>query len=270
MTSLAQILASLESKSDIHRTIVQRAIVDEDWAQGRTVFGGLIAALANAAMRTGIPADRPLRALQIVYVGPNSPGAIDFAPQVLRAGKAVTLASCTVRSGGETSATVTAMYGTARTSMLNIQPAADRLTLMPDQLVDVPRSAGLPSFTQHYHQRWARGAFPFSRAKDSKMSVYVRYRDEEAAPLTETHAIALMDAIPSPALALLETPSPASTLSWTLEMLDHQYDFGVDRWWRLDAAVDAAADGYVAHSSQVVNPAGRVAAISRQVVVVYG
>ncbi len=265
MTSLAAILAALQSQ---HNGFCYT--VGDDWLQGRTVFGGLIAALANDSMRRKIPADRPLRALQIVYVGPNSPGMVAFEPCILRAGKAVTLASCTVRSGGEVSATVTAMYGMARQSMLNIQPSAATLPVSADQITDVPRRSGMPGFTQHYHQRWARGATPFSRATDSHMSVFVRYRGEEIQRTSESHALALMDAIPTPALALLEKPGPASTLSWTLEILDHQFDFDVDGWWRLDAAVDAAADGYVTHSGVVINPAGRVAAISRQVVVVYG
>jgi acyl-CoA hydrolase len=206
----------------------------------------------------------------VAYIGPNSAGEVEFEPCVQREGKAVTLASCTVRSEGVVSMTATAMYGVARASSLSIQLAPDAALVQPEQLADVLARGDMPSFTQHYHQRWARGAPLFSRAIDTTMSVYVRYRNEPSAQTTETHVIALMDAIPSPALAQLDKPSPASTLSWTLEILDHQFSFGVDEWWRLDAQVDAAKDGYVVHTSHVINPAGRVAAISRQVVVVYG
>jgi acyl-CoA thioesterase len=267
MNSLRAILAALSPQSQGFSYPI-----GEDWLQGRTVFGGLIAALANQSMRARIPADRPLRALQVVYVGPNSAGEVQFEPSILRAGKAVTLASCTVQSDGELSATVTAMYGAARDSMLNIKPIAEIVGATPAELVDVSkdRPGFLPGFTRHYDQRWARGSAPFSRATTSEMSVYLRYREEDTQQLTEAHALAMMDAIPSPALALLEKPGPASTLSWTLEILDHQFNFGVDEWWRLDATVDAAADGYVTHSGVVINPAGRVTAISRQVVVVYG
>jgi acyl-CoA thioesterase len=52
MQSLTQILASFAS----HNT-AYRITVDDDWLQGRTVFGGLIAALANHAMRQRVPAD---------------------------------------------------------------------------------------------------------------------------------------------------------------------------------------------------------------------
>jgi len=265
MQSLTQILASFAALNDAYRITV-----DDDWLQGRTVFGGLIAAFANHAMRQSVPADRPLRAFQVVYIAPNSAGEVEFKPSVQREGKAVTLASCTAHSGGMVSMTATAMYGAARESMLSVQQAPDALTVQPEHLADVLVRPGMPSFTQHYHQRWARGAPLFSRATDSSMSVYVRYRNEPSTRTTETHALALMDAIPSPALALMDKPSPASTLSWTLEILDHQFSFGIDEWWRLDAHVDAAVDGYVVHTSHVVNPAGRVAAISRQVVVVYG
>lgn len=265
MQSLAQILAAFAAQGSAYR-----ATIEADWLQGRTLFGGIIAALANNAMRQLVPQDRSLRTLQIVYVGPNSAGEVDFAPCVLRAGKAVTLASCVARSGGTVTMTATAMYGTARESILHIQPPIDTLSVQPEQLGDVPMRSGMPSFLQHYHQRWAQGAPLFSRATDSRMSVYLRYRNEDAQRTSEIHALALMDAIPTPALALMAQPGPASTLSWTLDILDHQFDFGIEEWWRLDAAVDAAADGYVTHSGKVINPAGRVAAISRQAVVVYG
>jgi acyl-CoA thioesterase len=265
MPSLTEILASTEYKSDVYC-----ATAGEDWLQGRTLFGGLIAALAGVAMRKHIPAERLLRALQIVYVGPNAPGTVEFEPKILRAGKAVTLASCAVRSAGEVTATVTATYGIARESVLNIAPQATTLAVSPDQVPDVANRPSHLGFVQHYQQRWARGAFPFSRAHDSRMSVYLLYCDETVQKITATHALALMDAIPTPALALMDKPGPASTLSWTLEILDHRFDFATDQWWRLDAEVDAARDGYVVHSGHVVNPAGQIAAISRQVVVVYG
>jgi acyl-CoA thioesterase len=162
------------------------------------------------------------------------------------------------------------MYGSGRESVLNYRPQATIVSL-PSEAAAIPwRSSLAPGFTQHYEQRWAVGGLPFSGAGSSKMSVYIRYRGESGSSLTETHALALMDAIPSPSLALLKAPAPASTLSWTLDVLDNSFDFAVDEWWRLDADIDAAAEGYVVHTSHVVNPAGRVAAISRQVVTVYG
>jgi len=267
MQSLVRILAAFQPRDRVYI-----ATLDETWMQGRTAFGGLITTLAASAMRQQVPVDRPLRALQAVFIGPIGEGEVAFEAAVNRVGKAVTLASCTVKSGGQVSMSATAMYGAARESVLNIKPTAMQCDVTPDQAKEKPyrEGSGLPSFLQHYQQRWARGSRLFSRATESQMSVYLRYRNEDVPRITEAHALALMDAIPTPALALMDKPSPASTLSWTLDILDTNFDFGIDEWWRLDADVDAAAEGYVVHSSHVVNPAGRVAAISRQVVTVYG
>jgi acyl-CoA thioesterase len=264
MQSLAQILAAFSVQNGAYR-----AQVTADWQQGRTLFGGLSVALADQAMRSLLFEQRPLRAMQVVYVGPAAAGSVECRPSVLRAGKAVTLTSCTVHSDSALATTVTAMYGAARESSVRVEPSAAPCDVPPNAVPAMPFLPGIsPAFTQHFDMRWARGRYPFTGAVDSRMSVYVRYRDEPG--LSAAHALALMDAIPSPALALLTKPSPASTLSWTLELLDNTFDFAVDDWWRLDAVVDSVADGYAVHTSQVINPAGALAAISRQVATVYG
>jgi hypothetical protein len=50
------------------------AIIGEDWSQGRATFGGMVAALGNEAMRRLVPADRKLRGLETVFVGPTLAG----------------------------------------------------------------------------------------------------------------------------------------------------------------------------------------------------
>jgi hypothetical protein len=82
--------------------------------------------------------------------------------------------------------------------------------------------------------------------------------------------IALLDNIPPPALAMLDGFAPASTMCWTVDFLEHDFSFATEDWWHFDSVVDSANEGYVVHTSHVINPAGNVAAISRQVVAVYG
>ena len=63
--------------------------VPADWLQGRTVYGGLMTALAlQAALRNG-PTDLPtLKSAQVSFIGPATE-ALTFHPQVLRQGKSV-------------------------------------------------------------------------------------------------------------------------------------------------------------------------------------
>ena len=68
------------------------AVIGEDWSQGRGTFGGMVAALGNEAMRRLVPADRQLRGLETVFVAPAFPGTIRMQAEILRVGKAVTIA----------------------------------------------------------------------------------------------------------------------------------------------------------------------------------
>src|SRR5262249_60793476 len=61
----------------------------EDWMQGRSVFGGLQAAVALAAMRTLVP-DAPLRTLQMAFVAPVGARDLRARAATLRAGKSAT------------------------------------------------------------------------------------------------------------------------------------------------------------------------------------
>jgi hypothetical protein len=55
-----------------------------------------------------------------------------------------------------------------------------------------------------------------------------------------------------------------------LEFIRHDYSFAPTEWWRIDTEVKAAADGYCQESSLVLDPQGRPAAFSRQLVAVFG
>ena len=97
---------------------------------------------------------------------------------------------------------------------------------------------------------------------------YIRHRDARA--LTESHLVALIDCIFSPALQALTTVAQSSSLTWRLEFVRHDYSFAPDAWWRIDTQTNAAADGYISQSSTVLNPAGVPAAFSHQLVAVFG
>ncbi len=90
------------------------AVIGEDWSQGRGAFGGMVAALGNEAMRRLVPADRQLRGLETVFVGPAFPGAVRMQAEILRVGKAVTIASARLWSGEQIAATFTGIYGAPR------------------------------------------------------------------------------------------------------------------------------------------------------------
>jgi len=246
-----------------------RAVIGEDWSQGRATFGGMVAALGNEAMRRLVPADRKLRGLDTTFVGPALAGEVSIDAEVLRVGRAVTIARATLWSDGKIAATLTGIYGMARATALSLTPTAAAGVRPALELPEWPAAdMGGPSFARHFGHRWAEGARPYAGSDLRTSKIYVRHKDP--APLTESHVVALIDSIPSVIVQLMSTPAPSSSLTWTLQFLRHDYSFAPDAWWRIDAEVNSAGGGYSCESCLLMDPNGAPAAVARQMVAVFG
>ena len=87
--------------------------------QGRTVYGGIGAALAVEATRRAVPGLGPLRSAQIAFIGPGS-GRRGLWAAGRRAGRSVTFVSVEVSDGGSGIATRALLcFGAARPSTLS-------------------------------------------------------------------------------------------------------------------------------------------------------
>lgn len=246
-----------------------RAVIGEDWSQGRATFGGMVAALGNEAMRRLVPADRALRGLETTFVGPALAGEVSMDAEILRVGKAVSIARARLWSDGKIAATLTGIYGAARASALAVAPTVATGVSPASELPDrAGADMGGPSFVRHFGYRWAEGARPFSGSSLRTAKIHVRHMDP--APLTESHVVALIDSIPSVVLQLMGTPAPSSSLTWTVQFLRHDYRFAPQAWWRIDAEVNSAGSGYSCESCVLLDPAGAPAAVARQMVAVFG
>jgi acyl-CoA thioesterase len=247
-----------------------RAFVGEDWSQGRATFGGVVAALGNQAMRRLVPADRELRGLETTFVGPAMAGEVRIVAEILRVGKGVTVAQAQLWSADTIAATLTGVYGAARATSLSLAPptAAGVPSVLDLPEPSPPVTVGGPSFLRHFDFRWAEGARPFSGTTLRTSKIYVRHKDP--APLTESHVVAMMDCIPSAILQLLSAVVPSSSLTWTLQFLRHDYSFTPQAWWRIDAEVNSAGNGYSCESCMLLDPNGLPAAFGRQMVAVFG
>jgi acyl-CoA thioesterase len=260
----SEILASLQPRDG-----GWRAVIGEDWSQGRATFGGTVAALCNEAMRRLVPADRALRGLDTTFVGPALAGEVSIDAEVLRVGKAVTIARARLWSEGKIAATLTGIYGAARATALSITPI---VAAGVHRALDFPERSGAdmggPSFVRHFGYRWAEGARPFTGSSLRTSKTYVRHQDP--APLTESHVVALIDCVPSVVLQLMSAPAPSSSLTWSLQFLRHDYSFAPEAWWRIDAEVNSAGNGYSCESCVLIDPSGAPAAVARQMVAVFG
>ncbi|GLQ47589.1 acyl-CoA thioesterase [Dyella lipolytica] len=243
------------------------ASISEDWMQGRSAFGGIQAALALRAMRALVPAETPLRCLQVTFVSPIPAGPVHIAAKVLRQGKSVTQVEARLIDGDATACVVIGVFGAARASALHVMPSQPSVETMakPHVLRYVP--GVLPQFTQHFEARWLQGDIPFSGSSKTAQVVEITLKDDGVAD--EARVIAFADFIPPVALSMLRQPAPGSSLTWMLELFADSRGLSLDHW-RIDAQLQAAQDGYTSQQVMLWGPDGQPIALSRQSMVVFG
>lgn len=242
------------------------AVTSEDWLQGRSLFGGLQAVIALAAMRTVVPASTPLRTLQMAFIAPIAVGSVKASARVLRSGKSTTHVEARIENAGELLAHTIAVFGTSRESIVHRDlPPPRRFDAKPFRL---PYREGVtPNFMQHFSVELIDGALPFSGNPVHEASYRLGLRD--AAPLTEAHVLALADFVPPVALAWPPKVVPGSSLTWMLEFFNHDFARQSLEGWQAESEMVAARDGYTSQSTTLWAPDGTPVLLSRQSMVVF-
>jgi hypothetical protein len=240
--------------------------VPDDWLQGRTVFGGLQAAIALRAMRA-LVADAPLRTIQATFFAPVPAGTVHARARILRSGKNATHVEATLVDGDATLALLVGVFGASRESTVTFMP--QQPPLQSTRAFDFAFIPGItPSFTRHFGVRWLRGQPPYTGDTQTSHVLEVSLRD--AGPATEAHVLAIADFIPPIPLSMLKKPAPGATMTWMLEMLADRVDHLPLERWRVDATLAFARDGYIGQSVMLWGPGGETVAMSRQSMVVFG
>ncbi|CBL44265.1 Acyl-CoA thioesterase II [gamma proteobacterium HdN1] len=241
--------------------------VPSNWMQGRSVFGGLQAVVALAAMRT-VCELMPLRTLQATFMAPPQAGKLTVRASVLRAGKNTRHIEARLYEGDQTLGVVIGVFGDARESVVERiieQPLVD-----DSRAKTFPYIPGLtPAFLEHFRADWLKGRFPLSGKLSSETVVRVSMLDSAAA-CSEYHLLAIADFMPPLALSAMSRPVAGSTLTWMVEFLDTQLDAVPLENWRLDTEMRAARDGYTSQQVTIWRPDGVAAALSHQTMVVFG
>lgn len=218
-----------------------------DWAQGRTTFGGLLAALTARVAREVAGPDRPLRTMDVAFLAPLRAGPVELAAEVLGEGKSVMQLAVSVVQDGVATCRVHVVAGAPRASAVRLAaapPAFDGTRDPSTQGVELPYIEGvMPVFTQHVALRWCAPAFPFSGAgpEGARVSGWCRHRT----PASGLEAvIALLDAWPPAVLPMASGPTPASTVRWSAHLVRPVPPGDERGWFWYEAQTVHCADGY--------------------------
>ncbi len=251
-------------------------MVPAQWAQGRTVYGGLTAALIFHRMqqisRQSNPTEhRPIRYLNLSFIGPlmvDSKVTVDV--KLLRSGRSATQLMAEVKQDGKTAVIAQACFGVDRESKIKIksvEPSTMDLPRKANFLPQVPKV--VPKFLQHFDLSLQAGRLPFMHSKKSHLQGWMRFKNPLKS-FNDAHLIGLIDAWPCTVLQQLKLPAAASTMSWNLEFPQTANRPDVNEWLAYQAETDHAADGYVFTDAKVWNEQGQLLALSRQTVGVFG
>lgn len=241
--------------------------IPEGWAQGRALYGGLIAAVAAEAMGMALENPRPIRTLLGNFVAPGPVGELTVKTDILREGRAVVQSRSDVLAGDQVCFTATAAFGDDRPGA--IVPHEFSFDPKPRDSVPGMDSATrlLPGFLSNFDVRWTGGGIPMSNSKDRKTAMWVRHKsDMSAYPIANLVGIA--DMPPPVMLSHYDRLIRASSMSWSLEFVVPLHQIETE-WFYLDFTLEAAANGYSQQSGLIFAEDGTLVALSRQCMVYF-
>ena len=239
-----------------------------DWLQGRTAYGGWQAALGLRAMERVLGDAVPLRSLQVNFIAPVPPGRVTAHAELLRRGKSAAQLEARILIDGKVALTAVGIFGAQRESAVREVPVAPAAAVPVETVPDAPHGGLRPAFTRHFDMRWGAGLPPFSGAEHSDAQIFVRYRNEPVS--SDALLVCLADAIPPSAISVFKAPAMLSSMNWTLEFVTPMNDAERTGWLRFDSGLTAAGDGYGWENTLIWSDQGRLVAISRQCVALFG
>jgi acyl-CoA thioesterase len=233
-----------------------------EWTQGRTLYGGLNAALAARVARAAEADLGPLRSAQVLFMAPAA-GRLRYVPSVLRHGRSVSCVGVDTFADDELCARATFTYGRRRESDLRhdrLTPRAAPAPLACPELQLLPGTT--PEFLNRFEVRFAAGSEPMSGG-DPRFAMWVRHREADGVD-AESAMVAVADVLPPAVLASRTEFRPASSVTWMIDFVDPSPDPG--GWYLLESGSDSAADGYSRQAMSCWDAEGRLAAVGRQTV----
>ncbi len=249
--------------------------IDDSWAQGRSIFGGLSAALVLAHIEAQIEestglTDKDLRTLNVHFCGAiTADENCEFKYEILSQGKSIYQIQGQLIQDGQVKTQVLACFGLQRNSSIHISHAKLETVKAASDGIKFPFIEGLtPNFVQNIDVRATSKNFPFSGSANMQVNGYMRF-EEAPTVFNDAAILALIDAWPPAILPMLKKPAPASTVTWNIEFVQPRNELKQDDYLYYQCDVVQADLGYGHTEAKIFHPNGELVALSRQLVVVY-
>lgn len=237
----------------------------EQWAQGRTQFGGLVAAAMTHAMADLCDDDLHLRTLSVAFAAPIAAGVAQIETALDRTGSSTAFTSAVITQDGAHRTRAQAIFVRNRDSAIAVEPVPPAMDHAFTDAQEFGYIEGLmPAFLRGFDLRLGVGAFPFSGADRGVIGGYARHQP----PISGVGALlGLLDAWPPAILPMATELTAGSTVSWTAHIL-REPPTDPDAWYTFRYDTVASANGYATFVGTLAC-GGEVIAWSEQLAAVF-
>jgi len=245
--------------------------IDDSWAQGRSVFGGLSAALllTHIEENTGLT-DKELRSIHVQFCSALKAGEpVNLRYSVLSSGKSVTNIQATLSQNNETRTFVTCCFASERDSAIEVNTPKYLPSISHSKSNRLPFIQNVtPNFIQHLDLRLTSKNMPFTGSQNMPMTGWMHFENKPL-ELNDSAILALIDAWPPAVLPMMKQPAPASSVTWNVEFFHPRRAISKDSPLYYECVVTQASHGLAHTEARIVTKEGELVALSRQVVAVY-
>ncbi len=249
----------------------QEIVLPPEWAQGRTVYGGLSAGLLCDAVSRGVDPERRLRYLELGFRKPletEKPFRIEM--EQVSAGRTVVVRSAEIVQEDVVRVTAQANFVAKMESRVEIETfRAPNLKPWDAEGAMKMRGPGFPAFTRFLDFHTTTDGLPFHGGEVPELGGWMRFRTAPDA-ITKSHLVCLIDAFPPAPVSYYREMVPLSTINWGIHFAEPLDGLRGDDFLGYLARVNFFRDGYGSTTADIWAPDGRLLAKSYQTFVIYG
>ncbi len=247
----------------------ERPRVNANWGQGRTIYGGMSAAILCAAAHDGVDTDRLLKQLDITFVRPMLADCdYQLHIETIASGKTLTVQEVRLTQEGKVRVKASANF---------LKPLHSEVVIddfVPPQLDSFEHGFKLapdllPAFVQHFDNYATTKAPPFSGIASNQLGGWMRYKHAPEV-MSPALLVGLIDAWPPTASPNYSGFKPLSTIGWSMHFANPLGDTDPSQHLGYLATVNHGADGLSSSQANIWNQQGQLLATSYQTNIIYG
>jgi acyl-CoA thioesterase len=246
--------------------------VPESWTQGRTVYGGLSAALLLRALENKVSSEKLLRSLTVAFSAPTLPNVnFEIQTELLREGRTIAQWQARLIQDGTICVQVQAVFGISLESDLQIHSFTAPEIPSVDQAMVYP-TKDAPGFTQYFDMAQSQGDLPVSGGNSLELGGWMRIKgiNDGSHSLSICHLVATIDVWPPATMMQLEEMKAGSTINWTMQFPQLMPEILGQDYLGYQAEIKYSEGGFGITHAKIWNAKSELLAFSQQTIIIYG